>query len=119
VSSIHADLPKNGNLDLSLKVQISEEEPMDSLLALGIQTRAVKFSFKDCWRIASNIAGFTTDHGTVTDWEVIEASPLVRALLNDGLSRAFRMTHHKFSFSTGSTLEILAESVFIDTGSGP
>jgi hypothetical protein len=115
--SLHLEVPRTGNIDLSLTLELSPEESLGPFNVLGIKNRRIKLIFQDCWQILSNILGFTNAHGVLMNWEIIEASPLAERFIKDGLTRAFRMTHHKLTFSSGSTLELLAERTFIEDAS--
>ena len=113
--SIHTDIPIEGNITLHLSLEINEEEPVEPFLDIGIDSRRICLIFQNCWQITSNILGFTTISGTIISWDIVEPSPFAKRLNQVGFTKALSLVHHKFGFSSGSTLEILAETCAVET----
>jgi hypothetical protein len=87
---------------------------MEPFTRLGAKSNPINVHFEGCWQVVSNLLFYLKTSEQVFDWEASPSSELIDNLHYKGLAQNVDLLYHRFEFSGGSILEILAEEVFIE-----
>jgi hypothetical protein len=101
-------------MNIRLELEINFEESMAAFNALGLSSRRIAFSFPDCSKIIADIKNEVTSIGTLDDWEVKRSSRISDGPRSSNRATSPQLSGHILSFSSGSKLEIWADSVFVE-----
>jgi len=106
-------------LKLCLVFTLHSDEQLEEVSKLGLTSRSLRLTFERCWQIASNILGTGSIRETIHNWNIVEASELLKRLKSHGFAKGVELQHHRIEFSGGSSLDVLAEEVFIEQCESP
>lgn len=105
-----------GEVSLQILVEWHEDEFEDACIQTGTSTKQVKLTFRKCWRIVSNLLGYGVNRELIDDWEVWSSSEMITDSIR-GFAENRNLQHYRITFSGGSSLDILAEHVFLEEAS--
>lgn len=105
-----------GEVSLQILIEWHEDEFEQARIDTGITTQRVTLTYDRCWRIVSNVLGYGIKRELIDDWEVSSGSDMIEEFRSHGFAENTDLKHYKITFSGGSSLDILAESVFLDEG---
>jgi len=112
--SIQITTSSKGETTVEILISIDAEESMQPFFELGIETQLVAVRLEKCWRIISSILSYQTRREQIYDWRVASQSEQISQLRASRMFPEAGMLQHTFELSGGSTLEIIAENVFIE-----
>ncbi len=112
--SIRIDESDGGDVTLNIEIEIDPEESLEALTDIGVITRRIRLHFVGCWQVISNLLSYQSRREQVFDWQVLLDSEQLKLFRERCGSTTMPPLHHKFEFSGGSILEIIAKDVLIE-----
>lgn len=104
---------------MALTIEIHPEEDLQPFQDIGFNCRILELQFENCVRTLTNMVGYRTQREELFDWEVFGESKLLDELRQmAAIPGPADFLHHRFGCAGGSTIEVVAERVFIDEGHG-
>lgn len=98
---------------LALAIRLHSDESREALNALGVHGDTFVARFEGCWRLMLDLLFHQTDEHTIADWTIVQDSPFLARLKAEGMRPSTEVLHHRFEFSSGSVIEVVAERVSI------
>jgi hypothetical protein len=111
--SLYASSVSDGELSVALQCEINPFEDRQPLFDLGIRSSVVTVQFCEVRRIDTRIHGDYSPRPAIDRWDILDASLLLDQINAQGPS-VNRLTHHRITTSSGSTLDIVCEAVWLD-----
>src|SRR5207249_10226387 len=113
VMSLSVHTSRTGVVGLDLTLEIDPQESLEAFANVGVAGPGITLHFENCWQIVSNFLCYRTQRDQVFNWDVIHESNLIQKIQDAGAASTLELLHHKLDFASGSSLEIVAEKVFV------
>jgi hypothetical protein len=114
VISFGLSLATSPQLNIRLELEINFEESMAELNTLGLSSRRIAFVFPESSKFIADIKKDVHSIGTLDHWEVKSSSRISDGPRSSNRATSPQLSGHILSFSSGSKLEIWADSVFVE-----
>ncbi|MFB2975957.1 hypothetical protein [Microseira sp. BLCC-F43] len=114
IYKLQASWSDNGEILVNFRCEINPEESRQPLFDLGIKTSIVDVQFRNVWRLKTDFVGDMASREVILDWCVIEPSPLISQIRNNGAATDIDLFHHQIKGSGGSTVDIVFEQIWLE-----
>lgn len=101
------------NAYLALTIKLHPDESRETLKALGVQGDTFTIRFAGCWRLMLDLLLDRGGEHMIADWVIVPDSPFLARLKAEGMGPSTEVLHHRFEFSSGSVIEVVAERISI------
>ncbi|GEM_PF-6405697 len=101
----------NGIAQVVLKIEINPEESLQPFIEMGINSPIMDICFKQIWRLKSDLRGDSCPKELLLDWHIIQPSPFVTEIKNQGMAQDIPLYHQQLQFSGGSVIDLVFEEV--------
>ena len=97
-----------------MTIEIDPEETTQPFRDLGIITQIVVLRFEKCHNVISNLLSYQARRETIHNWQVVLNSQKIDRLVKSAVFPDGKFVHNIFELSGGSTIEIIADRIFIE-----
>ena len=110
---VNIETSTGGEIGVELIIEIDSEETTQPFRNIGIIGQLVKLRFEKCHHVISNLMAYQAKRETIYNWQVVLNSERIDQLVKSAVFPASKSIHNIFELSGGSTIEIIADRIFI------
>jgi hypothetical protein len=111
---VQIETSTGGEITVQMTIQIDPEETTQPFRDLGIITQIVILRFGKCHNVISNLLSYQERRETINNWQVVLNSEKIDRLVKSAVFPNAQFVHNIFELSGGSTIEIIADTIFIE-----
>ena len=111
---VQIETSPGGEITVEMTIEIDPEETTQPFRDLGIITQRVVLRFEKCHNVISNLLSYQARRETIHNWQVVLNSQKIDRLVKSAVFPDGKFVHNIFELSGGSTIEIIADRIFIE-----